>query len=273
MTDGKWGTHDLRAALHRVELDAYADDIAGLALPAAYLGVHAGEQGEARGSRLGGEPWLDDDVEWPLDPHGRPLDFVLQVAARDLPENWQGHRLRPDEWPADGVIALFVGLSASSFGIPHRVVMSSRAGGIRRAPAAPEPEAIDLRFAEEVPAARLDVRIGWDVPRWASTEWARLDEEVFDGEEDAAGYESLGSLLEPFPGSELIGRVFGHVAGIGADPRDDIPSSVPATEWEHLITLESSMAVDLTIADAGYLQVLSAGAGNLETTFCTVETS
>ncbi|WP_251858462.1 DUF1963 domain-containing protein [Herbiconiux sp. L3-i23] len=247
-----------------------------IARPAAYLGVEPASAGEPQGSRLGGQPWLAAETPWPTDEQGRPMQFVLQIAVDDIPSEWAGRPLRPASWPGDGLLALFVGMSASSFDIPHRVLLTSRSeGALREAPLSMEPTRLEVVFLDEVPSAALTVRPGWDLPRWASDEWAHLDEEVFEGEHDAVGYESLEGLLNPLSSADTIGRLFGHVAGVGADPREDIEGRPEGTAWQHLLTLDSSLRVDLTIADAGYLQVLAPEpfGAELRLTFASVETS
>jgi hypothetical protein len=92
-------------------------------------------------------------------------------------------------------------------------------------------------------------------------------------QEDA--YDEVLRSLRPHH-RPILGRLFGHAAGVGHDPRRDAhivrdvdplllydPDAraamdlvTPAKQWQHLVTVNSCTAVDLTIWDDGYLQVL-----------------
>jgi uncharacterized protein YwqG len=75
-----------------------------------------------------------------------------------------------------------------------------------------------------------------------------------------------------------VGKLLGHVSGIGHDPREDAYvvrevnpewlynyeqhrtlDMTRAQNWHNLLEVESSISVDLTFGDAGYLQVLVHG--------------
>lgn len=86
---------------------------------------------------------------------------------------------------------------------------------------------------------------------------------------------SLSMELRP-PGRVVVGRLFGHAAGVGQDPRTNAhvvreldPSIVfdsaarrragvddHATEWVQLLTLRTCDELEVHIWDEGYLQVL-----------------
>ncbi|MHC5748977.1 MAG: DUF1963 domain-containing protein, partial [Nostoc sp.] len=75
-----------------------------------------------------------------------------------------------------------------------------------------------------------------------------------------------------------VGKLLGHVSGIGHDPREDAYivrevnpewlynyeqrqtlDMTRAQNWHNLLEVDSSRAVDLMFSDAGYLQVLIYG--------------
>ena len=68
--------------LERVGLSSYTEELVKLIRPSVRL-VPAPDEGRIGGSRLGGEPDLPADTEWPQG-HDGPLSFVAQVNLGDV---------------------------------------------------------------------------------------------------------------------------------------------------------------------------------------------
>jgi hypothetical protein len=118
---------------------------------------------------------------------------------------------------------------------------------------------------------RLRFDLVADVPRWATEDFYALLQSLdgADDEEDALG--DLGHAIS----ANTAGKLLGHAAGIGHDPREDayvVREENPtwlydyekrgtldmtrAAHWQNLLQVDSTIEVDLMFGDAGYLQVL-----------------
>lgn len=80
------------------------DLIVSLALPSArLLPDPAGESDAVGRSRLGGEPDLPVDADWPCDDTGNPLSFIAQIALDEVPP-----AVRADgDLPDGGLLSFF----------------------------------------------------------------------------------------------------------------------------------------------------------------------
>jgi hypothetical protein len=227
--------------------------------PAIYMYLGAAGQGETGRSRIGGIPDLPASLPWPRDPLGRHLRFILQVAFAHLPE-YPGSPL-----PVRGMLYLFAD------DMEHRaeqVVVYTGSEPLWPRHADPGAEFVTDWYDGLVPH-RLEFQLAADVPRWATSDFHALCEALGPDGEDRLG--DLASELS----EDSVGRLLGHVAGIGVDPREDAyvarevnPAWVydyakraaldmsRAASWHNLLEVDSSRAVNLAFSDSGYLQVL-----------------
>jgi len=96
------------------EIVAFGKWFDGLALPGILLSI-ARQPPETDGSRIGGPLFLRKGEHWPLDPAGKPLEFVVQLDFAALPP------LR--DFPERGLLQFFVGrddLFGADFKDPRR---------------------------------------------------------------------------------------------------------------------------------------------------------
>lgn len=234
--------------------------------PCAFLMLAEPGEGLPGGGRLGGRPDAPPGAHWPLSPDGSPMAFVLQVPLRD------------PALPLAGLLSVFVGEFAGGYDVPHRLWLTPPETPLR--PIAP-PDLVAHDLFGDLPPHRLELRLGADLPRWATNDYAAVVEGLSDDALNA--YEELASALEPEPQARRLGKLFGHVAGIGSDPREDavvweeapsrmydrsvtgpirasIRGGARLREWTNLLLIDSCQALDLCIGDAGYLQVMAKSA-------------
>ena len=102
--------------------------------------------------------------------------------------------------------------------------------------------------------------------RWATNDFYALVEHI-----DEEKLDDIGRALS----KNSIGKLLGHVSGIGHDPREGAYivrevnpdwlynyeqrrtlDMTPAKNWQNLLMVDSSNSVNLMFGDAGYLQVL-----------------
>ncbi|MFW6775181.1 YwqG family protein [Nocardioides sp. CPCC 205120] len=102
---------ELAERLAAVGLAGRTDVLAALARPSARLHTLDGASDRDGGSRLGGEPDLRADDEWPRDHRGRPLSFLLQV---DLAEVHAA--LGPNDLPDAGLLSFFYDAAGQPWG-------------------------------------------------------------------------------------------------------------------------------------------------------------
>lgn len=256
---------DLVTLLEECGLAAHAGLILPLERPCVWLSLKGPWQGEVGASRVGGLPDLLEDVAWPLTSDQEPMDFALQINLADLPKG--------PHWPlpATGLLSIFVGLDEPATDVEHRIFLLPPQE--LRPRALPEGEIANEMF-REIAAHQLELTYAPDFPRWASNDFSKLEAQM--GEDDALDYnDSFVGGLCPIDAKRAVGKLFGHVAGIGHDPREDayvVKSCDPkwlydykkrasldmsqADSWQPLVTIESCMDLDLCIWDAGYLQIL-----------------
>jgi hypothetical protein len=199
------------------------------------------------------------DLAWPTAPDGTLLAFALQIDLAEVPPQVAG-------LPPHGLLSLFVTAHQGQPTVAFVVTPPELATTPRD-----EPDGVPHGFLSDAQPSHLEIVARPDTPRWATSDYAEITQDM--DEEEEAGYEQLGWSLAP-PGRVVVGRLLGHAAGIGVDPREDAaavrdlgaplydwaararltPSQV--RRWKHLLTLDSARSLGLTIHDAGYLQVL-----------------
>lgn len=259
---------DVDALIQQFGLGRHADRIRAALRPTTYLMWDAEGVGPRGGSRAGGVPDLPVDAPWPLDASDQAMQFGYQVDLAQVPAAARG------PLPAAGLLSLFVGLDEPASDVEHRVQLFPP--GLPLAPRTPPADAepaTDMMDGTRPGTLRLVSRP--DLPRWATTDADAMEEGLT--EDELAGYAQLKDALLPSGWGEgrCVGRLLGHSAGIGVDPREDAvmmrdldrdtrrrpdayrlitPERVAA--WHHLLSLETCNALELNIWDAGYLEVL-----------------
>lgn len=245
--------------LEKIEGEILAAARPGVAL---LLGDGPGGPGE---SRVGGPPDLPRALEWPLTVDGEALAFLLQLNLAGVPA------LPESPLPARGMLFVFVGLDEPATDVEHRIVLYT--GDELLEPRTPPngPPASET-FAGLRPR-RLRLASFADIPRWATSDYEALTEDLDDEDRDA--YDDLEKSLSRPGGRSAVGQLLGHAAGIGHDPREDayVVRDVNAAwlydygkragldmglarRWRNLLRLNSSRELNLTIWDAGYLNFL-----------------
>ncbi|MGP6085655.1 DUF1963 domain-containing protein [Antarctobacter jejuensis] len=144
---------DIGAQLHALTgIDGRADALPGwmLRLRSPYAG-----QGPVT-SWIGGRPKRPAVLDWPRDPEGVPLTFLMQIDLADiLPEPQTG--VRPPGLPTEGALVVFIGMWA------HHVELLDAAQMQEAVPTDPPPDLPLLRdigfFAEqhEFPCHAVDL--------------------------------------------------------------------------------------------------------------------
>lgn len=248
-------------------LDAHRDAILAAARPALYLRLGEAGQGTPGESRIGGIPDLPDSMAWPADPLlGRLRSFLLQINLGDLPA------FAENPFPRRGMLYLFADENEDD---ADQLILYTGDEPVRARQPAADAEFITDWYDGLIPH-RLVVEPGADIPRWATDEFYAFAATV-GMEDDEDGLSDLGSALS----GGSVGKLLGHVSGIGHDPRGDAYvvrevnpewrfaydkrrtlDMTGAANWTNLLELDSDNAVNLLIGDAGYMHVL-AHAGDL----------
>ncbi|HEY0739234.1 MAG TPA: YwqG family protein [Herpetosiphonaceae bacterium] len=230
--------------------------------PAIFLRLGSAEQGQLGQSRIGGVPDLPTSLAWPENPRqGGYLAFLLQINLAELPV-FSGNPL-----PRRGMLYLFADES-EDYSDQLIVYLGNEQLQPRRLPDDAE---LIIDWYDDLVPHQLTFLLAPDVPRWATSDYEDLSTLLDD---DELALNDLGRALSD--GS--IGKLLGHVSGIGHDPRGDAyvvrevnPDWIynyeqrgtldmsQARSWHNLLEIDSSHAVDLMFGDAGYLQVLIHG--------------
>lgn len=248
----------LIALIERQGLSAYQAELLATVRPA--IGLHLGQAqpGHVGQSRIGGVPDLPASIAWRQDDRlHKYLDFLLQINLAELPIFPQ------NPFPQQGMLYLF----ASDNEAPEQFVFYTGSEPLMPAQL-PETAQFATDWYEDLIAHQLTFTLFADLPRWATNDYQAL---CARPELDEDRYEELTrSLCEP-----SVGKLLGHVAGIGHDPREDayvVREVKPewlynyeergkldmtgAQRWRNLLQVDSIEAVRLMFGDAGYLQLL-----------------
>ena len=255
---------EVGAALERFELGAIKEQVLALCRPCAWVLLGEPGEGPSGGSRVGGRPDAPPGTEWPLSPEGKPLAFVMQVALRD------------PALPLAGLLSVFMDNSAGSCDLSHRLWLTPP--GTPLHPLLP-PSPVESDLFGDLPPHELELRPGLDVPRWETGDYEAVVEGLTEDERNTCNEEFTWSL-NPEPQARVLGKLFGHVAGIGCDPREDavVWEEAPdrmydsafarqvrqgdrdgarMRQWTNLLIIDSCQALDLCIGDAGFLQLMA----------------
>lgn len=257
---------DLKSLITLIQeygLSAYQTDLLENVRPAIALHLEPLQERQPGQSRIGGLPDLPDSVSWPQDRYsGDYLDFLLQINLAELP-------IFPDNpLPQQGMLYLFNTDSLAELPDPFVVY----GGDEPLVPASlPEGAEFAVDWYRDVIEHRLTFSLFADLPRWATSDHEAICDRL---ELDEDSYNDLTRALD----GRSMGKLLGHVAGIGHDPRErayltcevepDQLSNLPtdeqrhqlaiggARQWCNLLQVDSTKAINLLFGDSGYLQLL-----------------
>ncbi|MBW4550581.1 MAG: DUF1963 domain-containing protein [Aphanocapsa sp. GSE-SYN-MK-11-07L] len=241
------------------DLSRYQADLLAAVRPAIFLSLSPGESSRSGQSRIGGIPDLPASLAWPKDLRwGQYLCFLLQINLAQLPTGPE------NPLPSQGMLYLF---AHGDPNYPQQLLFYAGPEPLQSVYLPAEAELITDWYDNLIPH-RLEFQLMPDIPRWATTDFYALCDRL---DIDEVDLEDLGRSLS----SGSIGQLFGHVAGIGHDPREDAYvvkqvnpewlynyeqrrtlDMTAAQQWQNLLQVNSNRAVDLTFGDAGYLQIL-----------------
>ncbi|WP_194542324.1 YwqG family protein [Paenibacillus sp. JZ16] len=148
-------------------------------------------------SRIGGDPDLPEEIEWPLTSDGTPMTFLAQLQLRDVAAHDATASL-----PLSGMLYFFIGVDEPAYNIEHRVLYLTEdqtAAAVRRQ--APE----ETTLEEEFTGHRIEARATLEPPNYAYVD----DEIVEDEEHDFESYEDLCHQLTGLE-SDDIAMIFGY---------------------------------------------------------------
>ena len=253
----------LTMLIHEHGLSEHQDDILTSVRPAIFMKLGQAELGQKGQSRIGGVPDLPKSIPWPKDALlNRYLCFLLQINLAQLPT------FSENPFPKQGILYLF---TTDENEINAEQVMFYDGSEPLQPARLPEDALFITDWYENLVAHRLEFDLFPDIPRWATNDFYALCERL---KLDELKLDDLGRTLS----ENTVGKLLGHVSGIGHDPREDAYvvrevnpewlynyeqhrtlDMTRAQNWHNLLEVESSISVDLTFGDAGYLQVLVHG--------------
>ncbi|MEM9089304.1 MAG: YwqG family protein [Cyanobacteria bacterium P01_F01_bin.53] len=256
-------TEPLIALIRKYNLSQHQSQILNSVRPAIFFGLEQLGQGEIGQSRIGGVPDLPSSMRWPKSQAcDRYLCFILQINFAQLP------RFPQSPFPSQGMLYLFASEGEDA---AEQVVLFEEADPLQPCP---QPDLAEMMtdWYEEVVPHTLSFALAPDIPRWATNDFYVLCND-FDIDEEPL--DDIARALSKDISKNYLGKLLGHAAGIGHDPRQNAyvardvnPAWVydyekrktldmtHAQRWCNLLTVESNGAADLWFGDAGYLQVL-----------------
>lgn len=250
---------DLTTLIHEHGLSEYQDEILASVRPAILLKLGQAEPGHKGQSRIGGVPDLPLSIPWPKNSLlDRYLCFILQINFAELPTF-------PDNpLTKRGMLYLFASESSNS---AEQLVFYDGSEPLEPIHLSQDTRLITDCY-DNLVTHRLEFELFPDIPRWATNDFERLCARL---NLDELKLNDLGRTLS----ENSVGKLLGHVSGIGHDPREDAYivrevnpewlynyeqrqtlDMTRAQNWHNLLEVDSSRAVDLMFSDAGYLQVL-----------------
>jgi hypothetical protein len=241
--------------------------------PAIAINLAEKGQGNIGQSRIGGYPDLPASIAWPLHPHPdyrQPLCSILQLNLSELPD------FPENPLPNKGMLYLF-----QSDGDNDAQQLFIYQGNEPLQPTQlPEDTIFITDWYEDLVAHTLSFNAFADLPRWATSDYEALAEKMGI---DISGEDALCNLMRRLPfntdsydsTTKSVGKLLGHVSGIGHDPREDAfvlrevnpdwlynyeerskLDMTKARAWQHFIGVNTHNDVNLMFGDAGYLQIL-----------------
>ncbi|HEY9801516.1 MAG TPA: YwqG family protein [Leptolyngbyaceae cyanobacterium] len=245
--------------IHEHGLSNCQDDILASVRPAILLRLGQAELGHKGQSRIGGVPDLPLSVPWPQNTSSDSyLCFILQINFAELPT------FAKNPFPKRGMLYLFA--DENENGAEQLVFYDG--SELLEPRHLPEDTRLITDWYDNLVTHRLEFELFPDIPRWATNDFYKLCDRL---NLDELKLDDLGRTLS----ENSVGKLLGHVSGIGHDPREDayivrevnpewlynyeqrqILDMTRAHNWHNLLEVESSETVDLMFGDAGYLQIL-----------------
>jgi uncharacterized protein YwqG len=254
----------LIALIKEQGLEEYQQAILATVKPAIAINLAKQEQGNIGQSRIGGYPDLPASQPWPVNTKlNRPLCFILQVNLAELP------KFPENPLPLKGMLYLFLDETEND----ARQLILYQGNEPLQSVQLPEDTTFITDWYEDLTVHTLEFSLFADIPRWATNDFEDLSKSLFgDDGDDEDLLNRLGMSL-----NDGIGKLLGHVSGIGHDPKEDAyvvrevnPAWLykynelrnnnvdlsKAVAWQNLLELHSEDEVNIMFGDAGYLQVL-----------------
>lgn len=150
-------------------------------------------------SRIGGDPDLPANLEWPLDSSGTAMTFLAQLRLSDMVAVDESSLL-----PVNGMLSFFVGVDEPAYHIEHKVLYlpeEKMQDAMRR----PSPEVTTLE--EKFTGYSVTARSTIEPPNYGYVD----SEQVEDDEHDFEQYEDLCFELYEESSSDLA-LMFGYPA-------------------------------------------------------------
>lgn len=148
-------------------------------------------------SRIGGDPDLPADVEWPVNSDGTPMTFLAQLRLNELVPYDIAALL-----PAKGMLYFFVGVDEPAYGIEHKVIFLPEEK-LQEAKRYHSPEATTLE--DEFIGYRVSARSTMEPPNYGYVDYDIIE----DDEHDYELYEELCFELNDENSSDLA-KMFGY---------------------------------------------------------------
>ena len=255
----KMNIEQLTTLIEEFNLSEHREEIFKTIRPAISIALKQVGQGEIGQSRIGGIPDLPASIPWLKDSiNGEYLCFILQINLADLPA------FPENPFPKQGMLYLFVNDGENN---PEQLIFYNGKEPLQPV-TLPQDNLFITDWYEDLVVHCLEFHHILDLPRWATEDYYQLCNRLNLDEEKLA---DLGTSLS----QNSIGKLLGHVSGIGHDPREDayivreIDPKLPYSykrhgsleltqiqNWCNLLELDSDDSLNLMFGDAGYLQVL-----------------
>lgn len=246
-------------------LQGQRDAVLATVRPAVLLKLGEAEPGPVGCSRIGGFPDLPASIPWPASTlKGYYRCFVLQINLAQLPD------FENNPFPRQGMLYLF---TEDNDDRADQIIVY-RGDETLTSAEPPDSNKVVIEWFEEARPHRLTFEAIDDIPRWATDDHVELGEILAAATDDPEAETTLDDLGRSLSNGS-VGKLLGHVAGIGHDPRESAyvsrevdPGAVsdyerrstidmaPARKWHNLLQVDSSNALTLMFGDAGYLNVM-----------------
>lgn len=245
-------------------------------------------------SRIGGDPDLPPNVEWPLDTNGTPMTFLAQLRLRELAPHDESPLL-----PLGGMLYFFVGVDEPAYHIEHKVLYLQEEK-LQEAKRQPSPEVTALE--EKFVGYRVTARATMEPPNYGYVEYEQIENDEHDYEqyedlcfELTEGNSSDLAVLFGYPATQhgdceykaalrlltgeeynysvktAIERITAHLNGDSAEAEQEVRDTLL------LLALDSDQEVGFCWWDAGELQFYIRKedllAGNFAHTYCSLYSS
>ena len=134
---------------------------------------------EIGSSRIGGDPDLPANEEWPLNSDGTPMTFLAQLRISEMVPHDASALL-----PANGILYFFVGVDEPAYGIEHKVIYLLE-DKLQEAARYHSPEVTALEG--EFTGYRVSARSTMEPPNYGYVDYEIVEDDAHDYEQ----YEEL----------------------------------------------------------------------------------